>query len=137
MLMTHEQMVQFVADLYGAMRSGDWEVANNMLTDDLVISEAAGLPMAGTYRGRNALRELSRDVFSRLGVAGLEMVETVAGGDYAVAILRMKFAGEGLKDAELCELFRFRDGKCCEIKPYYFDPAPVLAAAEQKRLSSR
>jgi hypothetical protein len=29
-------------------------------------------------------------------------------------------------------MFRFRDGKCCEIKPFYFDPAPVLAAAKRK-----
>lgn len=131
--MTHEEMVQFVDDLYAATGNGDWERANAMLTEDLVITEAPGLPMSGTYTGQNALHDLFIDVFSSLDVAGLERIQTVTGGDYAVTILKMKFAGEGLEDAELCEMFRFRDGKCCEIKPYYFDPAPVIAAGERKK----
>jgi len=131
--MTHDEMVRFVDELYAATGAGDWERANAMLTDDLVITEAPGLPMAGTYRGRNALHDLYNDVFATLDVAGLERIQTVAGGDYAITILRMSFTGEGLEDAELCEMFRFRDGKCCEIKPYYFDPAPVAAAAAAKR----
>ena len=131
--MTHDEIVQFVDDLYAATGSGDWDRANAMLTDDLVITEAAGLPMEGTYKGRNALHDLFNDVFATLDVAGLERIQTVTGGDYAATILRMQFAGEGLEDAELCEMFRFRDGKCCEIKPYYFDPAPVIAAAARKK----
>ena len=131
--MTHDEIVQFVDDLYAATGSGDWERANAMLTEDLVISEAAGLPMAGTYTGQNALHDLFIDVFATLNVAGLERIQTVTGGDYAVTILKMQFAGVGLEDAELCEWFRCRDGKCCEFKPYYFDPAPVLAAAKHKQ----
>lgn len=131
--MTHDEMVQFVDDLYAATGAGDWDKANAMLTDDLVIKEAPGLPMGGEYHGNSALRDLFIDVFAMLDVAGLERIQTVTGGDYAVTILKMQFAGEGLEDAELCELFRFRDGKCCEIKPYYFDPAPILAAARRKQ----
>lgn len=131
--MTHDEMVQFVDDLYAATGAGDWDKANAMLTDDLVIKEAPGLPMGGEYHGNGALRDLFIDVFAMLDVAGLDRIQTVTGGDYAVTILKMQFAGEGLEDAELCELFRFRDGKCCEIKPYYFDPAPILAAARRKQ----
>lgn len=134
--MTHEEIVEFVDRLYAATGAGDWDTANSMLTEDLVITEAAGLPMAGTYIGQNALRDLFNDVFATLDVAGLERIETVTGGDYAVTILKMQFAGEGLENAELCEMFRFRDGKCCEIKPFYFDPAPVLAAAKRKAAGS-
>ena len=130
--MTHEEKVQFIDDLYGATERGDWETANAMLTDDLVITEAAGLPMEGTYRGRNALHDLFMDVFSSLDVAGLDRAAITTGGDYAICIVTMHFAGEGLEPAELCEMFRFRDGKCCEIKPYYFDPAPLRAAAAAK-----
>lgn len=133
--MTHDEMVQFVEDLYAASGGGDWERANAMLTEDFVVSEAEGLPFAGIYRGQNALHDLFVEVFSTLDIVGLERVQVTTGGDYAIAIVRMMFAGEGLEDAELCELFRFRDGKCCEIKPYYFDPAPVLAAAQHKLAS--
>ncbi len=89
--------------------------------------------MAGTYRGQNALRELYNDVFQMLDVGGLDRIQTTTGGDYAVTILKMQFADASLGSAELCEMFRFRDGKCCEIKPYYFDPAPIIAAAAAKK----
>jgi hypothetical protein len=63
-------------------------------------------------------------------VAGLDRVQTTTGGDYAVAIASFRFADPELAPAHLCELFRFRDGKVCEIRPYYFDPQPVIAARE-------
>ena len=131
--MTHEEKVQFIDDLYDATGRGDWDTANAMLTDDLLISEAAGLPMEGEYKGRNALHDLFTDVFSSLDVSGLDRHAVTTGGDYAICVVTMHFAGEGLESAELCELFRFRDGKCCEIKPYYFDPAPLNAAAAAKK----
>lgn len=127
-MMTADEMIRFVDKLYDATGAGDWDAAEAMLTDDLVITEAPGLPMEGTYRGRGALQELYVRVFSTLNVAGLDRIQTLTGGDYAITLLRMRFPGGG--SAELCELFRFRDGKCCEIKPFYFDPAPVIAAAK-------
>ena len=65
-------------------------------------------------------------------MVGLNRVETTAGKDHAVTILSFQFADPSLPPAELCELFRFRDGKCCEIKPFYFDHAVFRAAAEAK-----
>lgn len=127
--MTGEEMIRFVEDLYAATGRGDWEAAEAMLTDDFFITEAAGLPMAGTYSGRGALRELYTRVFSLLEVSALDRLQTLTGEDCAITVLRMHFAGEGKAPAELCEMFRFRNGKCCEIKPFYFDPAPVVAAA--------
>ncbi|HZV09376.1 MAG TPA: nuclear transport factor 2 family protein, partial [Novosphingobium sp.] len=101
--------------------------------DDFFVTEADNLPMAGIYRGRNALKELFTKVMGLMDVAGLERVQTLVGGDYAVTYLSFRFADPALKSAELCELFRFRDGKCCEIKPFYFDPATVHAAVAAKQ----
>lgn len=128
MPMTAAEMESFVDDLYAFSGAGDWDKAEAMLTDDFVVTEAPGLPMAGKFEGRGALRELHSFVFGRLPVIELDRVRTLAGGDHAVTILSMRFADPDLPRAELCELFRFRDGKVCEIKPYYFDPAPVIAA---------
>ena len=130
--MTADEMIRFVDDLYGATGRGDWQAAEAMLTDDFFITEAPGLPMEGVYSGRGALRELYQKVFGVLEVSGLERVQTLTGSDCAITVLRMRFAGANSGEAELCELFRFRDGKCCEIKPYYFDPAPVIAAASAR-----
>ena len=69
-------------------------------------------------------------------VAGLDRIQTTVGGDYAITVVAFRFADPNLAPAELCELFRFRDGKVCEIKPYYFDPAPMIAAAEAKKATA-
>jgi hypothetical protein len=130
--MTPDEIRQFVDDLYEATGTGDWERASAMLTDDLVITEDAGLPMAGEYRGNDALQRLYIDVMGMLDVAALDRVETTVGGNYAVTILTMRFADPALEPADLCEMFEFRDGKCCRIKPYYYNPSAICAAAEAK-----
>ncbi len=133
MAMSPQEVEQFVDDLYAASGVGDWDKAASMLTDDFFVTEADGLPFAGVYRGKHALRELFTKVMGMMDVAALDRVQTTVGGDFAVTILSFRFADPSLAPAELCELFRFRDGKCCEIKPYYFDPATVVAAVAAKR----
>ncbi|WP_370521729.1 nuclear transport factor 2 family protein [Novosphingobium sp. ERN07] len=132
MTMTAQEMIQFVDDLYAATGVGDWDKAAAMLTDDFFVTEAPGLPMEGVYRGKNALKELFVKVMGMVDVVGLDRVETTAGKNHAITILSFRFADPALAPAELCELFRFRDGKCCEIKPYYFDVSVFRAAAEAK-----
>lgn len=130
--MNRDQMLRLVDDLYAATGAGDFDRAEEMLTDDLVITEAAGLPMAGVYRGKGALRELYVRVMGLMDVAALDRIETTTGVDHAVTILSLRFCDPSLAPAQICELFRFRDGKVCEIRPYYFDPAQVLAASAAK-----
>jgi ketosteroid isomerase-like protein len=133
MAMTHEQILQLVDDLYAATGVGDFDKAEEMLHDDLVITEADNLPMAGVYKGKTALRQLYIKVMGMMDVAALNRVQTTTGGDYAVTILSFEFQDKNLPPAHLCELFRFRDGKVCEIVPYYFDAAPVVAACKAKQ----
>lgn len=136
MKMTRDQIAAFVDELYAATAAGDWQRASDMLTEDFVAVEASGLPMAGEYRGRTGLRDLYGRVMTMVDVAGLERAALTIGDDYAVAVLTMRFADETLAPAELCEMFRFRDGKCCEIKPYYFEIAPFIAAVSAKSAAS-
>ncbi|MDT0575975.1 nuclear transport factor 2 family protein [Croceicoccus sp. F390] len=136
--LTDEAACQLVNDLFAATGSGDWQKAASMLTDDLVIHEADCVPMAGEYHGKDALQQLYTDVFTRLDVAELEQLGQTVGGDYVINIARMHFAQPGpehprLRPAELCERFTIRDGKVSEIKPYYFDPTALTAAAEAKQ----
>ena len=128
--MTQDEMLNVINELYATSGAGDFDSAEKLLHDDLVIVEADGLPMAGTYRGKSALRDLFTQVMGMIEVAGLRRVETTTGGDYAVTILYFEFADPSLKPAHLCELFRFKDGKVREITPYYFDPATMVAAHE-------
>lgn len=118
--------------LYAATGVGDFDAAEVHLTDDFFITEAAPLPFAGVYRGRTALRELYTKVMAMMDVAGLEITQHTVGGDHAVTILSFRFADPALAPAHLCEMYEFRGDKVCEIKPYYFDPAPILAACKAK-----
>lgn len=133
MTMTREDIAAFVDRLYAVTGAGDWEAAADMLTDDFVAYEAASLPMAGEYRGKNGLHDLFVKVMSMVDVVALDRSSLPISEDCAIAVLTMRFADPALKPAELCELIRIREGKCCEIKPYYFDPAPFIAAVEAKK----
>jgi ketosteroid isomerase-like protein len=133
MAMTAPQILQFVDDLYAITAAGDWDKAAALVTEDFFITEADSLPMAGVYRGRHALRDLFSQVMGMMDVAGLDRVETTVGGDYAICILSFRFVDPTLAPAHLCELYRFRDDKLCEIRPYYFDPTPIIAACAAKR----
>ncbi len=126
--MTDDNKLAIVDALYAASGAGDFDTAETMLTEDFFIREAAGLPMAGEYRGRNALRELYAHVFGTLQVADLEQECATVGGDYVVNLISFRFADPHLESAELAEVFRFRDDKVCEIRPYYFDPKPIVDA---------
>lgn len=130
--MTHDEKVALVDALYAATGIGDFDAAEKLLTDDFIVSEADSLPMMGVYKGRQALRELYSKVMAMMDVAGLDRGETATGSDFAVCRVTFQFQDSALAPAELLELFRFRDGKVCEIKPYYFDPAPIVAACAAK-----
>jgi ketosteroid isomerase-like protein len=130
--MTHDEILKLVDDLYAATGRGDFDAAEALLTDDFFVVEADTLPMAGVYKGRTALRGLYSKVMGMMDVAALNRVQTTTGGDYAICILSFEFVDPSLAPAHLCELFHIRNGKICEIRPYYFDPAPIVAACAAK-----
>jgi hypothetical protein len=103
-----------------------------MLTEDFVAYEADALPMAGEYRGKGGLKALFSVAMGMVDVAALDRTDLAVGKDRAIAVLTMRFADPALEPAELCEMFTFRGGLCCEIKPYYYEPSVFHAAAAAK-----
>lgn len=130
--MNADQMRQLVDDLYAATGSGDFDRAATMLTDDFFITEADSVPMAGVYRGKDALRSLFVHVMGIVDVASLDRHAMMVGDGEAVVHLSFRFADPDLRPAELCEMFRFRGNQICEIRPFYFDPATMVAAVAAK-----
>ncbi len=122
-----------IEKLYEATGKGDWSTAAGYLTEDFFVTEADTMPFAGVYRGRGALQELYVKVMGMMDVVDLSITETTVRGDYAVTLLDMVLAGDPPVRVPLAEMFRFRDGKVCEIKPYYFDPTPIVRAVQQRR----
>lgn len=127
-----EQQIATVRTLYEVSGKGDWAAAEAMLTEDFFVTEASTLPFAGTYRGRGALRELFTTVFGSVTVTGLEFKAMTQGDDNVIAVIELVLAPDNDR-VQVAELFRFRGDKVCEIRPYYFDPAPMVAAAAAHR----
>ena len=123
-----EQQITTVRTLYEVSGKGDWAAAEPLLTEDFFVTEAGTLPFAGTYRGRGALRELFGIVFGSVTVTGLEFKAMTQGDDTVIAVIELVLGPNGDR-VQVAELFRFRGDKVCEIRPYYFDPAPMIAAA--------
>ncbi|RZF63228.1 nuclear transport factor 2 family protein [Sphingomonas populi] len=134
--MSREETIAFVERLYTVTGAGDWAAAADMLTEDFVAYEADSMPMAGAYRGKTGLYDLFVKVMTMVDVVGLDRSSVMAEADCAIAVITMRFADPSLAPAELCEMFRFRDTKCCEIKPFYYDPAQFAAACDAKRASA-
>ena len=123
-----EQQIAMVRTMYEVSGKGEWAAAEAMLTDDFFVTEAGTLPFAGTYRGRGALRELFTTVFGSVTVTGLEFKAMTQGDDTVIAVIELVLGPDNDR-VQVAELFRFRGDKVCEIRPYYFDPAPMVAAA--------
>ena len=138
--MTNQEQQNLVATqlLYDATGRGDWDATAAMLTDDFFITEAPGLPFAGVYSGRNALRDLFTKVMGMMEVTGLDLQQMLAGGDWVMVLLDIVAHDTDGSEIRIpiAEGTRFRDGKACEIKPYYFDPALVHRAVAAKQIAA-
>jgi ketosteroid isomerase-like protein len=130
---TEERNIKYVRDLFAATGGGDWKTAESMLTADFLVTEADTLPFAGVYRGPGALQKLFEIVMASAGVVGLDIHEITAGGDRVVALLDLLLEGTPPVRVPLAETFRFRDGKVCEIRPYYYDPTPIVSAVAARK----
>ena len=127
--MTPEEQIELVKRHYALNASGDYAAAEDLLTDDFVITIPSFLPFAGVYRGKKAFRELIPRVVESLAVVKIKSVATTVGDDHAVEVVEFTFAGDDGVTVQNTEVIRFRGQQICEIRPFYHDPAPWIAAA--------
>ncbi len=127
--MTPEEQIELVKRHYALNASGDYAAAEDLLTDDFVITIPPFLPFAGVYRGKKAFRELIPRVVESLAVVKIKSVATTVGDDHAVEVVEFTFAGDDGVTVQNTEVIRFRGQQICEIRPFYHDPAPWIAAA--------
>jgi ketosteroid isomerase-like protein len=130
--MTPDPRREVVQAIYDHCGRGEWAQAEALLTADFFVSEGSTMPYAGVFRGKGALRQLMETVFGMMDIAALDVHAITVGGDYAVGVLDVVLAGDERERIPVAEIFRFRDGKVCEIRPHYFDPAPVTAAVARR-----
>lgn len=124
--------VATVRHFYELARAGDWDKAEALLSDDLVIYEAMSLPFGGEWCGKDAFRRLVEAVMSHWLDPEVIIDAIIGDEQYAVAIIRFtmtsKATGERFVE-HVSEVSRISDGQIVEMRIHYFDTAEVARQA--------
>lgn len=115
----------FCERFLAALAAGDFDAVGAMLDPDFLLEEAAGLPYAGTYRGVDGWRALSKAIVATWGGFRARILE-FPGETADTLVVRLAISGRSRKtgtpfESTVLELWRFRDGRLREIVPYYWD----------------
>lgn len=104
--------------------------ARGLLHDDLVVSEAGGLPYSGEYHGPQGFFDLFVGMSDVLELKPGPITHHVLGDVTVLAQFRLKFtsrtSGEST-EMSVIELYKVSDGLIVELDVYYKDPAAVAA----------
>ncbi len=130
--MKREEQLELVRKHYALNSAGDFAAAGELLTEDFSITIPSSMPFAGTYRGKGAFRELIPIVVNGVPIVRLQPVATTVGDDYAVELVEFTLAGDDGPPFQVAEVFRFQGNQIREIRPFYFDPTPMVDAIARK-----
>lgn len=114
-----------------ALGIGDFETMGALMQPDFVVHEPAGLPYAGDFHGLDGWRELSSQIVAAW--AGFKLLRKEFYGETADTLVVMLFLkGRSRKtgkrfETSVLELWRFREGRICEITPHYWDTHTLAA----------
>lgn len=131
--MTPDEQIELVRKHYALNGAGDYPAAQDLLTDDFFIIIPDYMPFGGTYRGKGAFVELIPRVRETAAPIDLKFIALTVGGDYAVEIVEFTLADDPGPPTQVAELIRFRGNRICEIRPFYSDPFPFIAAAARRK----
>lgn len=127
-----DRVIETVKRWEAAQIEGRWDDVAALMTEDVIIREAASLPYGGVHRGRAAVIEVIRTVFATIEVLELDFSWSAAGPMVVNRIsgrARMRATGRELP-IDGVELVSVRDGLVCEIDVYYRDVCQFLAALQ-------
>ena len=114
------------------LRAGAIAACLELVTEDLVFSEAASLPFGGDYHGKDGVLKLLRNVSRDYRVV-LDAPEIV-GGDAFVAVrvrgtMRSKATSAEMA-MQVLDVYQLRDGLISRIDVFYQDPVAVARLIE-------
>lgn len=127
-----EENIAIVKRFYQYLADNDRDGAYaNTMSEDCVLHEAPSLPYGGVYPGRALMKETLAGVIARFDEFECEIYNYLAGGDEVVVHLRIKGVGRETRkpfDVPIMELWRIRDGKVIEMRPFLYDTAAITNA---------
>lgn len=130
--MTHEEQLELVRQHYALNFAGNHAAARELLTDDFEITIPYFMPFGRTYRGKDAFLELIPIVVKALAIRRIEHVATTIGDGYAMELVEFTLDGHDGPALAVAEVIKFRGNQICEIRPYYYDPLPMIELARKR-----
>jgi uncharacterized protein len=119
-----EREVNTVRRMYEAFARKDWKAAGECFTEDAVWHLPGKSPIAGDYKGWNAILN---DFFARLGPLSngtfrADLVDVLIGEQVVAAYQHAtgERAGKRL-DITVCQVMTFRDGRIAHVGGHYGD----------------
>jgi ketosteroid isomerase-like protein len=119
--------LELVEGIYAAVKRQDWDSLLSAFDPDIVMFESEALPYAGTYRGLDEVSAALATVSQGMDLDSLEVEYVLADEEHAVGHIRVTLSG-GL-EVRISEHWTIRDGKVVELRPFYWDPSTITAAA--------
>lgn len=130
--MSPQEQVDLVTRHYALQSAGNHAAAEELLTDDFVLTISPSMPFGGVFRGKQAFRTLISLVVGTVAVTSMRFVATTVGDGYVAEIVEFTLAGDDTP-VQVVEVNSFRGDQICEIRPFYTDPAPWIAAADRQK----
>ena len=113
-----------------ALGDGRLDDAQGLLHDDLVVTEAGGLPFSGEYCGARGFVELLSEITKYFELMLGPTIEYLSTGQMVAMRGRMTFtsrtSGRSV-EIGLVELFEVRHGLIVDLDIYYKDPTAVAS----------
>jgi ketosteroid isomerase-like protein len=116
---------------YAALNRGDIDGFCAIFDPDIERVEPAGFPMAGTYRGIEAVKEHVRHGRGTWAEGTCEPTKAIAAGDKVVLLCHVHVRVKGQEDwidGDLADVWTFKDGKAVGYRSFG-DPREGLAFA--------
>ncbi|PEQ10202.1 hypothetical protein B2G71_23625 [Novosphingobium sp. PC22D] len=127
-----EDNIAVVKTFYEYLGRGDRDGAYaSVIAEDCVLYEADSLPYGGVYHGRETMKDVLRGVIARFDDFEFEIRNYLAGGDEVVVHLHLKGVGRQSRKSfsiPTMELWRVRDGRVVELRPFLYDAAALSEA---------
>lgn len=125
-----DENVKIVRGVYEAAKQGDLAAGLAVLDPSFVLHEADSLPYGGSYHGPEGFAQGFGTIVQHLGPFEFELENVLGAGDEHVLVLihiwgTAPATGKAY-DMNIAELWKLRDGKAVELRPYYWDTAKLL-----------
>ncbi len=130
--MSAEQNRETIREAYRLFFAGDLDTMVTLLSPEIEVLQAAGLPYGGTYKGIDGFKEQVARILAFWEALSFDVSQLLASEDLVVAYGEwrgtVKVTGKTVR-FPMTEVWHLDQGKVVRILPIYSDTAAVRDAA--------